>query len=110
MQRCTLLVVIVVVCSTFLSNFAPLSGANIATDTVSVTATGSIRPFIRFSSTGTLRSNFTGMAGMKITVGAESLSVTALGRLMNPGNRRSHVLNVVRAADLVELAVVKLDL
>ena len=49
--------------------------------------------------TGAVRNNFTGGFGMKITVGATPLNVTALGRIFVAGNAGSHVVKLVRVSD-----------
>jgi hypothetical protein len=64
----------------------PLSGNG-----VSIAAAGS-------PNLGTLRNDFTGWVGMKITVGNPLLSVTALARAFAPGNSGSHVVKIVDAS------------
>ena len=48
---------------------------------------------------GKPRNNSTGAFGMKFTVGAQPLTVTALGRIYIAGNTQSHVVKLVRASD-----------
>jgi len=55
------------------------------------------------------RNNFTGGFGMKITVGASPVNVTALGRMfvagmLSGGNKGTHTLHLVTAATGVDLA------
>ena len=49
--------------------------------------------------TGAARNNFTGGFGMKFTVGATPLNVTALGRIYVAGNSGTHLLRLVRVSD-----------
>jgi hypothetical protein len=50
--------------------------------------------FITAQSLGTLRSNFTGTIGFKITVGASNLIVGSLGRWVVSGNSQTHQLTI----------------
>jgi len=54
--------------------------------------------FITSNSPGTLRNNFSGWVGMSITVGAQPLLVSSLGRLVAPGNTSTHTVKIVTAA------------
>ncbi len=60
--------------------------------TASVPASGT--NFVVSKSLGTLRNNFTGFVGMKITVGASPLAVSALGRFVVAGNTGSHTVKI----------------
>lgn len=46
-----------------------------------------------------LRNDFSGWIGMKLTVGASPLTVTALGRIFLAGNSGIHIVKLVRAGD-----------
>ena len=48
---------------------------------------------------GTLRNDFNGWLGMKITVGASPITVTSLGRMFYTGNNGTHSLKVVFASN-----------
>jgi hypothetical protein len=52
---------------------------------------------------GTLRNNFGGWAGMKLTVGATGLTVTELGRIFINGNSGVHTVKLVRASDQADV-------
>ncbi len=47
---------------------------------------------------GTVRSNYTGFVGMRISVGASPITVTALGRIFVNGNSNTHTVKLVNAA------------
>jgi len=47
---------------------------------------------------GTSRNNYTGWVGMKITVGASPVTVSALGRIVGPGNNAAHIVKIVDAS------------
>ena len=53
---------------------------------------------------GTVRNDFSGYVGMQVVVGAEPLTVTALGRMMASGNSGIHTVKFVRANDGAEVA------
>lgn len=55
-------------------------------------------PYVTFEHLGRLRSDFSGWAGMAITVGSSSITVKSLGRLVAAGNNGNHVLKLVSAA------------
>ncbi len=46
-----------------------------------------------------LRSDFTGWAGMKLTIGPNPLSVSSLGRICVTGNATAHIVKFVNAGD-----------
>jgi hypothetical protein len=54
--------------------------------------------FLTSETLGTLRGNFTGWVGMSLTVGSQPLVVSALGRIVAPGNTNTHVVKIVSAA------------
>jgi O-glycosyl hydrolase len=49
--------------------------------------------------TGTIRSNFTGQAGMEFSTGSSPVTVTALGRADLPGDSQAHTVSLYRASD-----------
>jgi len=51
--------------------------------------------FITSQTLGTLRSNYDGCVGMKITVGGSSITVTQLGRWVVSGNSATHTLKIL---------------
>jgi O-glycosyl hydrolase len=59
-------------------------------------ATGSL---VTSDITGSIRSNFTGQAGMEFTTGSSPVSVTALGRTDLPGDVQAHTVSLYRASD-----------
>ena len=63
--------------------------------------TGPAQPqtYITSRALGSLRSGYSGFAGMQIFVGAAPMSVTALGRLAAPGNGGTHLMKLVDASD-----------
>jgi hypothetical protein len=48
---------------------------------------------------GTAHNDFSGFAGMQIVVGANALTVTALGRMVAGGNSGTHLVKLVNASD-----------
>jgi hypothetical protein len=48
---------------------------------------------------GTLRNDFSGWLGMKITVGASPMTVTSLGRICYSGNNSAHALKLVSGSN-----------
>jgi len=56
-------------------------------------------PYITSATLGTSRNDFGGFVGMQIVVGANPISVSALGRSMISGNQGTHLLKLVSAAD-----------
>jgi len=48
---------------------------------------------------GSLRNDFSGWLGMKITIGANPIAVTSLGRMFYAGNNSTHSLKVVFASN-----------
>jgi hypothetical protein len=75
--------------------------------TVSITITPPVPPtpvtpgpsFVTSKVLGTLRNDVTGWIGMKFTVGASPLTVTALGRTFASGNSSTHLVELVKASD-----------
>ena len=60
--------------------------------------------FLTSQKLGTLRNNFSGWVGAKITIGNSDLKVTELGRLFVAGNTQSHKVKIVVAAIGEDLA------
>jgi hypothetical protein len=56
------------------------------------------------ATTGTIRNNFTGQAGMEFTTGASPVTVTALGRAYLPVGTQPHTVSLYRASDGTLLA------
>ncbi|WP_258525500.1 carbohydrate binding domain-containing protein [Paenibacillus sp. YN15] len=67
-------------------------------------------PAITAVQPGTLRHDWSGWAGMKMTAGPNPVSVTALGRLAAPGNSETHKLRLVDAASGGILAEAEVDM
>lgn len=68
------------------------------------------KAFVTGTDLKTLRDDYEGWIGMKITVGPAPISVTALGRYVAPGNNRDHMLKIVQAEGGGNLARVSLSL
>src|SRR5712691_1939650 len=75
------------------------TGNDTASDPTIVNPTGGapLAFLTGFTGTGGLSNNFTGFAGMKFTVGASNLSVSALGRIFITGNSGTHTVKLVQA-------------
>ena len=52
---------------------------------------------------GTTRNNYTGWVGMKILIGTSPMTVSALGRIVGPGNTASHTVKIVDATSNVDV-------
>jgi hypothetical protein len=63
-----------------------------------VTASKSAR-YVTSEVLGSLRSSYSGYAGMQILVGSSPIAVTGLGRMAAPGNGGTHLLKLVDASD-----------
>lgn len=62
-------------------------------------------PFIRsFDPRSTLRNNYTGWVGMKLTVSTSPIIVSSLGRLCIAGNSNVHTLKIVEAKSGVDVS------
>lgn len=59
---------------------------------------------------GTLRRNSNNWFGMKITVGAQPITVYSLGRIFVSGNTGTHTVKLVRASDSVDLGSVSIPM
>ena len=55
-------------------------------------------PYITSTALGSLRNDYAGPVGMKITTGASSMVVSSLGRIVAPGNTAAHTLKLVDPA------------
>jgi hypothetical protein len=55
--------------------------------------------FITNKTLGTSRKNANGWFGMQITVGAQPITVSTLGRIFITGNNQTHTVKIVRASD-----------
>ncbi|MBI3414041.1 MAG: proprotein convertase P-domain-containing protein, partial [Verrucomicrobia bacterium] len=60
--------------------------------------------FVTGTTPGTLRNDFSGFAGMKITVGISPVTVTDLGRYKFSGNTGTHLVKLVNVATGVDVA------
>ena len=77
------------------------TGNDTASDPTIVNPTGGapLSFLTGFTGAGGLSNNFTGFAGMKFTVGASNLTVSALGRIFITGNSGTHIVKLVQAAN-----------
>lgn len=78
---------------TFLCAVSILFGVGVAA------AADTPTPFITGQTPGNVRNNFTGLAGIKFTVGATPITVYSLGRIYVPGNTMTHFLDLVQASN-----------
>jgi hypothetical protein len=60
-------------------------------------------PFLTQTILGRLRADFSGWVGMSVTVGAQPLVVSSLGRMVAPGNSGAHTLKIVAASTGVDV-------
>jgi hypothetical protein len=60
--------------------------------------------YVQSLAQGTLRNDWTGWAGMRLTVGNAPISVTALGRMFIQGNSEAHLVRIVEAESKAVLA------
>ena len=80
------------------------SGASFGSTPIRLTvasppSTSTTQSYVTAQTPGTLRNGYSGFAGMQIRVGADPITVTALGRIVAPGNTYSHLLKLVNASD-----------
>ncbi len=61
-------------------------------------------PYVTGQVLGSLRNDYSGYLGMQIVVGANPITVTALGRMMAEGNRGTHTLKLVNASNGTDVA------
>jgi hypothetical protein len=66
----------------------------VATSSAATLTVRSATPFVTSKTLGFVRNNFAGWVGMQIQVGASPLTVTALGRIVAPGNSRTHTVKI----------------
>jgi predicted transglutaminase-like cysteine proteinase len=78
------------------SNTAGSASSSAAT--LSVVASLPTANYVTSKTLGTLRNNFGGWVGMKITVGGTPITVTALGRIFAAGDSGSHTVKIVNAS------------
>src|SRR6185369_13799083 len=71
---------------------------------VTVNAGGTTTAFVTSTTPGAARNDFVGWLGMKITVGASPVTVTALGRYMLSGNSQTHTVKLVNASTGLDVA------
>jgi hypothetical protein len=87
----------------------PLSGDQFIRDSAEVSGTPGVTSFVTTVNFSGPRNNFQGWVGMAITLGADDLIVTQLGRIVGPANVQSHVVKIVDAgpgnADLAAVTV-----
>jgi hypothetical protein len=82
------------------------TNGNVASSTavnVSVRTPGLGHAFVVSKVLGEVRNDFSGLVGMKVTTGNQSLTVTELGRIKGPGNANMHAVKFVKALDLSDL-------
>jgi Right handed beta helix region len=72
-----------------------------ATATTSTTVPSAPTPFVSGFTPTTVRNDFTGQVGMRITVGGSDISAQALGRSVLTGNAQSHRLSLLDAGGTV---------
>ena len=56
-------------------------------------------PLVVSKTLGSSRNNLTSWVGMKMTVGAQPITVRSLGRIFVTGNNRTHTVKIVRVSD-----------
>jgi probable HAF family extracellular repeat protein len=60
--------------------------------------------YVTDATLGRLRNDYTGWVGMQITVGADPVTVSELGRMVAAGNTGLHTVKLVRASDGANIA------
>jgi len=80
------------------------SDATSGTNTIAASGTGvsvppTATPFVTSFVAGTLRNNYSGWVGLQVTVGANPVTVSELGRIMVAGNSGTHTVKLVRVSD-----------
>jgi RHS repeat-associated protein len=71
---------------------------------------GSQQSFVTGKTLGALRADYSGHVGMKVTVGAQPLTLVSLGRIYVSGNSGTHTLKVVRVSDNAVVATAGLSM
>lgn len=69
-----------------------------------------LTPYVAATTVGTLRDDYKGWIGMKVTTGVSQIAVTALGRFVAPGNRETHTVKIVSAEGGKDIASVSVSL
>ncbi len=75
--------------------------------TLTVLASGT--SFVTASTPGSLRNDFTGWVGMKVTVGSQAIAVSSIGRMVVLNNLGTHTLKIVDATTGNDLAVTNVN-
>ncbi|MBV8732281.1 MAG: immunoglobulin domain-containing protein, partial [Acidobacteriia bacterium] len=70
---------------------------------LTVTPAPSGTPLVTSLSLGTARNDYSGWVGMTLRIGASPLPVNALGRIVAPGNKASHLVKIVDAASGLDI-------
>ncbi len=78
------------------SNTAGSISSGTATLTVLASLPGTT--YVTSATLGTARNNFSGWIGMSFTVGGSAINVSALGRIVAPGDSGTHTLKLVNAS------------
>ena len=78
--------------------------SNAATLTVTTAPPPNSKSFVVSTALGSIRNDFTGWVGMKVTIGTSSLSVNQLGRMFAPGNTGTHTVKIVDALSGTDVA------
>jgi hypothetical protein len=79
------------------TNTAGSTPSNAAT--LTVTSAPASTNYVTSFVLGTLRNNFSGWVGMRVTVGNSSVTVSGLGRVFAPGDTGSHTVKIVTASN-----------
>ena len=90
------------------SNVNGAVNSNAVTLTVLPAATGTA--FVTSTPGGSVRNNFTGWVGMRITVGPAALSVSAIGRICIAGNDGTHAVKFVRVSDGADVGLTSVNM
>src|SRR5260370_729232 len=80
-----------------MKHFATLIGVFLCSS-VSLAITPSGNSFVSSTALGALRNDYSGWVGMVVGVGSNPINVTALGRMVAPGNSQVHALKIVNAS------------
>lgn len=63
-----------------------------------------VKALVTVNTYGSEKNNFTGLVGMKVTVGSQPIKVRSIGRMYLRGNNSVHALKIIRASDNVSVA------
>jgi YD repeat-containing protein len=94
------------VVATDVTNTTTTVVADVVVENADARTDGTARGFVLSKTVGTPRRDSPGLAGMKIRIAAQSLSLQSLGRLCVSGNSGAHDLKVIRVSDNATLASV----